>query len=376
MKEWELRSSFRHFGISLTLDVNFLTFELYQLRALPESDIIDRMAKYNQKIVTLGGGTGQFHLLTGLRDLNNPENITAIAGNWDSGGSSGRLRSELGVLPPGDIRRCLLALMEDEAQRQVAQRLFDDRLEDLDGVLKGHSIGNLITARLDLIFRGQDRGTDAARELFRIQAKVLPISLDNLQLVAQTKKGNVIEGETNLDNRKENPDFDSTDPVVRIYFNTRAAANPEALAAIKNADKIVLAPGDLYTSILPHLLVDGVKEAILESKAKLIFVLNLMTKPGETDFYQAADFLNNLISYLGDGSRIDYIIANDNHIDPAILEIYKGQGQEPIAIDEAKLKKLAPKAELIKTSLANYMQKEHLLRHDSTKLALSILDLK
>lgn len=109
--------------------------------------------RYNQNIVTLGGGTGQFYLLSGLRELNDPEKITAIAGNWDSGGSSGRLRTELGILPPGDIRRCILALVENERQRQIAQRLFDDRLEEVNGPLKGHSLGNLIGARLDHIFR-------------------------------------------------------------------------------------------------------------------------------------------------------------------------------------------------------------------------------
>src|SRR4030043_1299361 len=135
------------------------------------------MYKYNQKIITFGGGTGQFHLLTGLRQFNNNSLITAVAGTWDSGGSSGRLRTELGVLPPGDIRRCLLALMEDEKQRQVAQRLFDDRMKSIAGPLKGHSFGNLMTARLDNIYRGQDRGMQAERELFRVQAKIMPISL-------------------------------------------------------------------------------------------------------------------------------------------------------------------------------------------------------
>lgn len=327
----------------------------------------------NQKIVTLGGGTGQFHLLSGLRDLTNPENITAIAGNWDSGGSSGRLRTELGVLPPGDIRRCLLALMEDESQRQVAQRLFDDRLEDTLGPLKGHSLGNLISARLDQIFRGQDRATDAARALFRIRADIVPISLTDLHLMAQTKKGIIIEGEGNLDNRKERPDYDPNDPIVRIYFNTRADCNPEALDAIKNAGKIVFAPGDLYTSVLPHLLVSGVKEAICASKAAVIFTLNLMTKPGETDNYKASDLLNSLVEYLGNADRIDYIIANENHIDPKITQIYKDGGQELIEIDEETCKKIAPKARIIKTPLARYMSTEHLLRHDNELLAKAIL---
>lgn len=330
---------------------------------------------YNQKIVTLGGGTGQFHLLSGLRDLNNPENITAVAGNWDSGGSSGRLRTELGVLPPGDIRRCILALMEDEQQRLVAQRLFDDRLEDVNGPFKGHSLGNLISARLDLIFRGQDRGTDAARSLFRIRANILPVSLTDLHLIAQTKSGIMIEGESNLDNRKEREDYDPKDPIVRIYFNTRADSNPQVLEAIAKAEKIILCPGDLYTSVLPHLLVNDIKEAIIASKAKLIFVLNLMTKPGETDFYKASDLLKNLVSYLGDSNRIDYIVANENHIDPQILQIYKDSGQDLIEIDEEACKEIAPRAKIIKANLANYMQKEHLLRHDNDKLANCLLSL-
>lgn len=327
----------------------------------------------NQKIVTLGGGTGQFHLLSGLRDLTSPENITAIAGNWDSGGSSGRLRTELGVLPPGDIRRCILALMEDESQRQVAQRLFDDRLEDTLGPLKGHSLGNLISARLDQIFRGQDRATDAARSLFRIRANILPVSLTDLHLMAQTKNGIVIEGEASLDNRKERKDYDPNDPIVRIYFNTRADCNPQVLTAIEQAEKIVFAPGDLYTSVLPHLLINGVKEAINKSKAKVIFILNLMTKPGETDNYKASDLLKNFVSYLGNADRIDYILGNENHINPKIVQTYEDSGQDLIEIDEETCQQIAPKAQIIKTPLARYMNNEHLLRHDNELLAKAIL---
>ncbi len=333
-------------------------------------------SKKNQKIVTFGGGTGQFYLLSGLRDLNETENITAVACNWDSGGSSGRLRTELGVLPQGDIRRCILALMEDAHQRQVAQRLFDDRFEDLTGPLKGHSLGNLIGARLDLIFRGQDRGTEAMRSLFRINAHVLPASLTDLDLVSQTQKGIIIEGETNIDFRKGREDFDPSDNIVRIYFNTRADSNPQVIEALKHADKIIFSPGDLYTSVLPHLLVDGVQEAILKSKAKLIFCLNLMTKSGETDFYKASDHIRQFLFYLGNPNRLDYMIVNDNHIDPQILEIYKEEGQEPVMIDAQECLALAPETKVIKEQLAKYMKKEHLLRHDAPKLAATILSLK
>lgn len=331
--------------------------------------------KYRQKIVTFGGGTGQFHLLCGLRELNNNNFITAIAGSWDSGGSSGILRSELGVLPPGDIRRCLLALMEDEKQRMVAQRLFDDRLEDLTGPLKGHSFGNLLTARLDKIYKGQDRGVQAERELFRVIAQVMPISLTDVQLIAETVKGNQIIGETNIDNRVKDKNYDPGDKIVRIYFDTRADPNPEVIRQINNAEKIIFAPGDLYTSVLPHLLVDEVREAIVRSKAKLVFVLNLATKSGETDSYKASDFLKSFLFYLDTIGRLDYLIVNDNHLDPEILKIYKGEGQNLVEIDEQKILELEPKIKIIRGKISRYLKKEHLLRHDPLKLALAILRL-
>ncbi|OGM28805.1 hypothetical protein A2962_04975 [Candidatus Woesebacteria bacterium RIFCSPLOWO2_01_FULL_39_61] len=330
---------------------------------------------YNQKIVTFGGGTGHFNLLNGLKRFNNPTLITAVVASWDSGGSSGRLRTELGILPPGDIRRCILALMEDDEQQKVAQRLFDDRLEKSDGFFKGHSLGNLIGARLDHIFHGQDRGTDAERTLFRISAKILPATLTNLQLVGITKEGINIEGETNLDYRSRRSDFDPKDPIVRIHFHTRADPNPRVLKAIKDADKIVFAPGDLFTSILPHLLIDGVKEAISSSKAKLCFVLNLTTKPGETDAFNASDYLEKLVFYLGDRNRLDYIIVNTKVLRGEIVNIYKSVGQELIKVDEKRCKSLAPKAKIAKAKLGDYSRKEHLLRHNSEKLAKTILRL-
>ncbi len=330
---------------------------------------------YHQKIVTLGGGTGQFYLLSGLRELNDPALITAVAGNWDSGGSSGRLRTELGVLPPGDLRRCVLALIEDETQRQVAQRLFDDRLAEVAGPLRGHSLGNLISARLDFIFRGQDRGTDAMRALLRIRAQILPASLTDLQLISETQDGVVIEGEANLDLRRKREDFDPNDRIIRIYFNTRADGNPNVLKAIKEADKIIFSAGDLYTSVLPHLLVDGVTEALQKSSAKLIFVLNLMTKKGETDNFKASDHLKSLIFYLGGGKRIDYMIVNKNSVDPEILRIYEKEGQTQVEVDEEKCLKVAPNLKIIYAPLAKYLKKEHLFRHDHQKLAKLVLGL-
>lgn len=328
---------------------------------------------FQQKIVTFGGGTGHFSLLRGLVELNQPELITAIVGTWDSGGSSGRLRTELGVLPPGDIRQCLLALMEDTKQRQVAQKLFDDRLVDIKGPLKGHSLGNLIAARLENIYKGPDRGIEAERLLFRISARVLPVSLSELNLMAKLEGGEELEGETNIDLRGQRKDYDPKKKITRIYFETNADPNPEVIQAILEADKIIFSAGDLYTSILPHLLVAGVKEALEQSKAKKIMVLNLMTKVGETDNFKASDYLKNFIYYLGSNNRIDFLISNSNGLDAEILKVYKKDKQQPVKIDVADCKKLAPEIEIIEKSLAIYHIREHLFRHDPQKLSDTIL---
>ena len=181
--------------------------------------------KYKQKIVTFGGGTGHFSLLRGLIELNQPELITAVVGTWDSGGSSGRLRTEVGILPPGDIRQCLLALMEDHKQRQVAQKLFDDRLTDGVRALRGHSLGNLIAARLERIYKGSDRGVDAERLLFRIRGRVVPVSLTELNLMAKLEGGEEIEGESSIDLRGQQKNYNPRKKISRIYFNEDKKAN-------------------------------------------------------------------------------------------------------------------------------------------------------
>jgi uncharacterized cofD-like protein len=328
---------------------------------------------YSQKIVTFGGKTGHFQLLNGLKKLNDASLITAVVGTWDSGGSSGVLRSELGVLPPGDIRACLLALMEDDEQQRVAQRLFDDRLEEAVGPLKGHSLGNLIGVRLDHIFHGQDRGTDAERALFLVRGEVLPASLTDLNLVGVTSKGIEITGEANMDKRKDRVDFDPNDRIVRIYFRTHAESNPRVLKAISEADKIVFAPGDLFTSVLPHLLIDGVPEAIVKSKAKIYLTLNLIEKQGETDNFKASDYLRAFAFYLGNSKRLNFLIANTGKFDQETVKVYEGEGKKAVEIDDSECKKIAPKIKIIKENLGEYIKDAHLVRHNSEKLALAIL---
>lgn len=329
---------------------------------------------YQKKIVTFGGGTGHFSLLRGLVELNQPEMISAVVGTWDSGGSSGRLRTELGVLPPGDIRQCLLALMEDSKQRQVAQKLFDDRLADIDGPLKGHSLGNLIAARLEHIYKGADRSVEAERLLFRIRAKVLPVSISELNLMARLEGGEEVEGETNIDLRGTKENYDKK-KITRIYFETNADPNPDVIQAISEAELIVFSAGDLYTSILPHLLVAGVKEAIEQSKAKVVLILNLMTKMGETDNFKASDYLKNFMYYLGVKNTIDVIIASSNGLDNEILKVYKKDKQQPVKVDETECRKITPNIKIIEKPLAMYHVREHLFRHDPAILAKTILEL-
>lgn len=330
---------------------------------------------FQQKIVTFGGGTGHFSILRGLVELNQPELISAVVGTWDSGGSSGRLRTELGVLPPGDIRQCLLALMEDSKQRQVAQKLFDDRLANIEGPLKGHSLGNLISARLEHIYKGADRGVEAERLLFRIRSRVLPVSISELNLMARLEGGEELNGETNIDLRAEQKNYNSKKKITRIYFETNAEPNPEVIRSILEAEIIVFSAGDLYTSLLPHLLVAGIKEAIEQSNAKVVLILNLMTKMGETDNFKASDYLKNFIYYLGDKKRIDVMIANSNGLDSEVLKVYKKDRQQAVKVDEEECKKIAPGIKIIEKPLAIYHVREHLFRHDPAILATTILEL-
>ena len=299
----------------------------------------------------------------------NTRNIRNIRGGEESLRRRAPRPAAMGILA---LAACL-ALMEDAEQQRIAQRLFDDRLKEASGPLKGHSLGNLIGVRLDHIFHGQDRGTDAERALFRIRSQVLPATLTDLNLVGMTKKGNEINGEANIDNRKEKPGFEPKDRIMRIYFTTRADSNPRVIKAIKNADKIVFAPGDLYTSVLPHLLIDGVSEAIIKSKAKVYFVLNLIEKEGETDYFKASDFIKAFVFYLGSPGRLNFLIANDKKFGREIVKVYEGEKKKAIMLDEVMCKKIAPNLKVIKGNFGEYLKAVHLLRHNSENLALAVL---
>lgn len=323
--------------------------------------------------------------MAGLIASNDSSKITAIPSVWDDGGSSGRLRNERGALPPGDIRQCLISCIEEPAQQEVAQKLFDDRLADIEGPFKGHSLGNLIFERLEKIYRGPDRGIQALKNLFLIKANILLHTLTELRLIAKTESGIEIQGETNIDNRKLRDDFRAEDRISRIYFNTKPDVNPQILDSVKKADKIIFSPGDLYTSVLPHLLMQETRQAILSFKTPLYLVLNLMTKSGETDFFKASDHLQAFLRYLyntdsedprEEYNRLNYLISNQDGINPKIIKFYKEtEGQDPVEVDDKICHGLAPKLKIVKVKgLAKYYHEADLLRHDPIRLAKAVLD--
>ncbi len=300
---------------------------------------------------------------------------------WDSGGSSGRLRVEQGVLPPGDYMQCLLGMMEYEDQLEETITILRERTD-------GDPLINLLASRSEKRHHGVEGGIDGLRRLFRVRGKIIPVSLTDVDLVAKTKTGQIIEMEHNIDGIKHDPTFKDRDEITRIYFTNLAEPNPKAIKAIEDADKIVIPPGSPFTSIIPHLLVgdkqESISKAILRSKAQLIVVANLMTTLGEDHHMQLfSRWLTVFQHYLGDNqyiqenrrSRINCLIANTNHIDPEILSLYQDERQTPVEIDEQECLSAVPGLQVIYEDLVKYDPISHLLRHHPDKLARIVLSL-
>src|SRR3989338_5820523 len=236
-------------------------------------------------VVTIGGGTGSYHLLNGLKKY--PDlNLTAIVSMMDDGGSSGKLREDYGIQAPGDIRRALLALSEDA---EPLSMLMDYRFPPAGGFLDGHSLGNIIIYAMSSMQSEGDNYEKIAKWL-KVKGRVIPVTTSNSRLHAILENGETIAGETNIDIPKHDPNL----KISQVYLDPNASAHPSALKAIDRADYIILGPGDLYTSTIPNLLVDGIPEAIKKSWATVIYVANLMTKHGETDNMDLKDFVNEI----------------------------------------------------------------------------------
>lgn len=314
-----------------------------------------------KKIVVIGGGTGSFTLLKGLKNYD--VDLTAVVSMTDSGGSSGDLRDEFGMLPPGDLRRCLVALSEGE---DVWRELFNYRFE---GKNEKHNLGNLIMTALTEIKGDFALAMDEVSKILKISGNVLPVTLDNSHLCAELENGDIIRGETNIDVPKHNTEI----KIKRVFLEPKAFAYKESINAIKSADLIVIGPGDVYTSIVPNLLVEGICEAICNSDAKKVYVCNVMTKCGETDGFKAEDFVKKIEEYIK--CKIDYVLCNNKRPSDEVEELYKKEKSyfvEPL-IDSEKYNVIF--GDLIDDKPINLKSKFGLIRHDSIKLARLIMSI-
>ena len=255
------------------------------------------MSKEMQKVVCLGGGTGVSVVLSGLKKY--PLDLTAIVTMFDSGGSSGKLRKELGILPLGDVRQCLLVLSNEDNLTKLFHYRFGK------GTLKGHNFGNLLIAAATESTGGLDKAIDKISKILNIKGKVVPVTLDRADIIAILKNNKKIKEEEKIINCP----YLSKVGVKKLFLEPEVKANPKAISAIQNADLIIIAPGKFYTSIIPLFLVKGISEAARKSPAKKVFVCNLMTQVGNTDGFSVIDFLTILEKYLGK-DIIDYFIFN------------------------------------------------------------------
>lgn len=277
-----------------------------------------RLLSQGPRIVAIGGGTGLSSLLRGLKQLTT--NITAVVTVMDSGGSSGKLRQELNILPPGDIRNCLIALAEDESR---ISQLFNHRFQE--GALQGHSLGNLVIAGLKEMTGSFDKAIEEMSTLLNTRGQVLPATLVDAQLMAELWDGRIVRGESEIPK--------AGGQIRKIWLSPEnVSAYPKALDEIRRADLIILGPGSLFTSIIPNLLVLGVREAIERSSAKKFYIMNLMTQPGETDNFTARDHVRALSDYL-DIRVLDVIVVNRQPVPPELLAQYAQEGAVPVVDD-------------------------------------------
>ncbi|HEV3088218.1 MAG TPA: gluconeogenesis factor YvcK family protein [Candidatus Elarobacter sp.] len=347
--------------IFMTLGALLVTFAIWRwLNAIvtavaPQgtSNFIDKIRERQldrgYRIVVVGGGTGLSTMLRGLKKITS--NLTAVVTVSDDGGSSGRLQKELGVLPPGDIRNCLVALADDEA---LVTELFRYRFAEGEG-LSGHSFGNLFLAAMTGITGNFDEAIKVSSRVLNVKGRVLPSTLAVARLCAKLVDGRVVEGESNITGARG---------VIQEVFLDPPYAAPldEVIAAIREADAIVLGPGSLYTSIMPNLLVDRVGREIEASSAVKIYVCNVMTQPGETDGYTASAHVRALLR--GAGANVCEVAIVNDELPRKLREAYAEEGQLPVKVDDDELRALG-----VRVVRANVISETDTVRHDSDRLA-------
>ncbi len=312
-----------------------------------------------ERVASIGGGTGSFTMLSELKKV--VSNLSAIVTMMDSGGSSRRLIDEFGrPLPLGDLRQALVALSRS---RKLWGDIFSYRFPESDnGSIGGHSLGNLILhALLDLNDDDLIGALDDAEEILNTAGHVIPVTLEEAMLCARLNDGTIIEGESAIDIPGERPVL----PIDHVYLQPGACATPRARKALERADKVLIGPGDLYTSIIPCLLVDGIAEAIRSCDGEIIYICNVMTKHGETDDYTASDYVREIHKYLG--RRVDTVVVNTGTFPPALLERYANEKAFPVNPDIDVLRTLVPR--LLTGPVATT---ERFIRHDAERVILTI----
>lgn len=315
-----------------------------------------------KKVVVIGGGTGNFVVLKGLKKY--PLDLTAIVSMADDGGSTGILRDELGVLPPGDVRQCLVALSNSS---RLMRSLINYRFEN--GGLGGHSFGNLLLSALEKVTGSFEKAVEEAGKILYIKGKVIPVTTNQVRLKMVLNNRKILEGEKDIYLSHE-----IEEGYKSIYLEPFPKVNPRVIEEIRNADLIVIGPGGLHTSLIPNLLVEGVCEAICQSDAKKVYVVNLMNRKGQTSRFKTSDYLAEMVRYLG-RDIFDHILINSQKPPKELIEAYAEEGDlvENDLVDDRVifvdlLGRLAdgPKKDLLKRSL---------IRHDSKKLAQELMNI-
>jgi uncharacterized cofD-like protein len=316
--------------------------------------------KTHKKIVVIGGGTGSFVVLSGLKKYT--ADLTAVVTMMDSGGSTGRLRDQYGVLPPGDVRQALVAMSKSP---QIWRELFLYRF--YNGDFNGHNFGNIFLTVLEKITGDFEKGIELAEYILQTKGTVIPVTLEKTDIVAKLKNGRLIKTEALID-RKE-----KRSAIEQLFLDKQVPVNKKAVNSISEADFIIIGPGDLYTSIIPNFVFSDIVNAYKNSKAVKIFVLNLMNKMGQTDNFTATDFINTYSKILG-RSAFDHILVNNSKIDQSIEERYESKGEIKIIDDlkhnaKYKIHRADFISNVVNKQAAGDKLSRSLLRHDSQKLA-------
>lgn len=330
---------------------------------LPEGSekLIDRIfaqrrLKRGPNIVVIGGGTGLSVLLRGIKSITS--NVTAIVTVADDGGSSGRIRQDLGLVAPGDLRNCLVALADKEP---LMEKLFQHRF-DGSGSLAGHSFGNLFIAAMTQVVGDVEGALAASSKVLAVRGRVLPSTEAPVRLQAELADGTVVEGESHI------PEAGQTIRRVRLVPEDAAPVR-SALQAIREADAILIGPGSLYTSVLPNLLIQDLAGELRTSKAAKIYICNVMTQPGETDGYSASRHVQAILDHVGPGI-IDYVLVNGQAVAQPLQEVYASQGAVPVACDVEGIEALG-----VKAFRGNVISESEVVRHDPLKLCRTLVSI-